>query len=91
MSLLTPYVETEEHGPNFTGEPAELLPTDEEYDVEEILDSKPTRNKKGTQYLIKWLDYPESENTWLPTSNLANVMDMVERFHNEHPTAFRHR
>jgi hypothetical protein len=48
-SLLSPYVETEEHGPNYTGTPPELLEKDEEYNVEQILDSCPTQNRKGTQ------------------------------------------
>ena len=41
-SLLMPFRETKAHGPNFPGPPPELLPDDEEYDVEAILNSRPT-------------------------------------------------
>ena len=41
------------------------------YDVETVVDHA----VKGRQhlYLIKWLDYPTSENTWEPMSHLAKV------------------
>ena len=35
--------------------------TDIEYNVEEILDSKHIRNR--LHYLVKWLDYPNIENS----------------------------
>ena|SRR5271155_4452258 len=39
------------------------------YDVEEILDYK--IQDAQVKYLIKWLDYPHSENTWEPKGNLS--------------------
>ncbi|KAK1222063.1 hypothetical protein PQX77_015116 [Marasmius sp. AFHP31] len=39
-SLLKHYKETDAHGPNYPGQPPELLPEDTEYKVEEILDSR---------------------------------------------------
>ena len=70
--------------------PPELLDDDEDYDVEAILDSRPTRNKRGVQYLVKWLDYSESENTWEPSSSLMNekVLALIEDFHRRYPKAF---
>ena len=38
------------------------------YDVEKILRHRQTNNQ--TEYLIKWLGYPEEENTWEPRTNL---------------------
>ena len=35
-----------------------------EFEVEAIL------AQKGQQYLIKWKEYPETENTWEPVTNL---------------------
>ncbi len=61
--LLVPYIETPAYDPNFPGVPLDLLNTDEEYNMEEILDSWPTRNKWGVEYLVKWLDYLSSKNT----------------------------
>ena len=87
-SLLKPYRETEAHGPNYPGVPDELLPEDEEYDVEAILDSRRPRNGRGVEYLVKWLDYSDADNQWLPSRELGNVTEMIQKFHEEHPTAY---
>ena len=52
------------------------------YDVETILDCKYVR---GTiKYLIKWLDYPHTENSWEPRTNL-NCPEKLEAFHQQYP------
>lgn len=40
VDLLTPYKETEVHGTNFTKPPPDLINGEEEYKVEQILDSQ---------------------------------------------------
>jgi transposase InsO family protein len=51
---------------------------EEEYDVEKILDMR--KNRKGEkEYLIKWLDYSDQENTWEPRKNL-NCDDKIQEF-----------
>ena len=40
INLLTPYHETDIHGPNFTQPPPDLINGQEEYKVKEILDSR---------------------------------------------------
>jgi hypothetical protein len=40
VDLLTPYIETEFHGPNYTRPPPDLVQGTEEYEVEAILDSR---------------------------------------------------
>jgi len=88
-SLLKPYKETDAHGPNFPGEPADLLPEDTDYDVERILDSrKPRSKRRKIEYYIKWLDYPDSENSWEPVSALENVKEMIAEFHKQHLSAY---
>jgi len=54
---------------------------EEHYEVEKILQSHLTPNKKGIQYLVKWLGYPDSKNSWEPASNLKNSPDLVVMFH----------
>jgi hypothetical protein len=50
----------------------------DEYEVEDILDERQVRNQK--QYLVKWLGYPSSENTWEPTRNLRNCQDKLREY-----------
>ena len=55
---------------------------DEEYDVEEILDCQVIEGRK--RYLIKWLDYDQSENTWELLSAL-NCPEKLEQFRSQNP------
>jgi hypothetical protein len=68
--------------------PGQILPPplpvvvdgEEEWEVEEILDSRRVRNR--LQYLVRWRGYPDP--TWEPEDNLAEV-EAVDRFHEQHP------
>src|SRR6266705_802275 len=81
-SLLKPYKETTAHGPNFARPPPEIVGGEEgHYEIERILTSRPTRNRKSTQYLIKWKGYPDSENSWLPAKELQSARDLLKQFH----------
>ena len=51
--LLSPYKETEEHGPNFLEPPLGVIEGKEEYEVEQVLDSRCSGRKKQLQYLLK--------------------------------------
>ena len=55
----------------------------EEYEVEDILDSRIYR--KGLQYLVKWKGYLSNENTWEPARNVRNAAQKVRNFHSLHP------
>jgi hypothetical protein len=65
--LLTPYNKPPLHWTD-KHPPAEIIDDYEEYEVESILQHR--RVGQGYQYLIKWKDYPHSENTWEPSCNL---------------------
>jgi len=65
---------------------------EEIYDVEAIANSRRAgKAKGGVEYLVKWLDYGEEENTWEPGTNLDNprVRKLIDTFHRTHPSAFR--
>jgi hypothetical protein len=63
-SLLTPYIETNAHGPNFTRPPPDLINGEAEYEVEAIRSHRYFGKNKKLQYLLKWKGYPEANNTW---------------------------
>ena len=50
-----------------------------EYEVEKIL------QQNGQNYLIKWRNYDETENTWEPITNFTNCRDFFAEFHQERP------
>ena len=56
---------------------------EEEYEVEEILDSRLHYGK--LQYLVKWLGYPQSENQWLGADNVAGSTELIDLFHRLFP------
>ena len=80
-SLLKPYIETPQHGPNFARPPPDIVAGEEgHYEIEKILVSRPTRNHKSTQYLVKWKGYPDSENSWLPAKELTHAKELLAQF-----------
>ena len=54
-----------------------MASSSEYYEVEKILDYQDSR------YLIKWKDYPDSDNSWEPEQNLEGCKDLVAQFHEE--------
>ena len=65
--------------------PPELVDGEEEYVVEEILDSRMFRQK--LQYLVKWEGYGIENNSWEYSENLDNAAELVADFHARHPGA----
>jgi hypothetical protein len=72
--LLVPVTEIELVNPNI------------KYKVEEILDHKQVRNY--VKYLVKWIDYLYSENTWETRIILKNLKKFAE-YQNQHPNLTR--
>ena len=70
VDLLTPYHETDAYGPQPSQPPPVLIDGEEEYEVESIIDDRYNRRKRKKQYLVKWLGYPASENTWVDEQDL---------------------
>jgi Chromo (CHRromatin Organisation MOdifier) domain len=85
--LLTPYIP-----PSFPSQekkhlrpPPEIIDNDEEYEIEEILDSRIRRNK--LYYLVHWLGYARDEDSWIPATETDHCQDLVKAFHKAHPRA----
>ena len=67
--------------------PPELVNDEEEYLVEEILNSRMFRGK--LQYLVKWEGYGVEHNTWEYHANVENTPEKVTDFHTKNPAAPR--
>ena len=64
----------------------EIVDGEEEWVVEEILDSKMMNRK--LRYLIKWKDFGAEHNTWEPWGNV-HAPEFVVDFHRRYPGAVR--
>ena len=89
VDLLTPYRETELHGPNFKRPPPDLIDGEEEYEVEEILQSRKSSRQHKVQYLIKWKGYPDSENQWVNWDDL-HADEALADFKKKNPDTISH-
>jgi transposase InsO family protein len=52
---------------------------EEEYDMEEIVDSEQRPN--GWYYRINWTGYGPESNTWEPKANLEHAEDILKKYH----------
>jgi hypothetical protein len=89
VSLLEGYVARvgNEPGSFPLGELPELSDEDDlqEWEVESILTHKQIGRSKTRQYLIKWKDFPEDHNTWLPAyPNLENARETLDAYDKNH-------
>ena len=83
-SLLSPYWETNAHGPNYSRPPPDLIGGEEFYEVEQIRDHQHHGQSRTLQYLIKWKGSPESNNTWEP-ADLVIALDLLKKYHKHRP------
>jgi len=80
-SLLKPYIETSAYRPNFARPPPEIIGGEEgHYEIEKILQSQPTRNKKSTEYLVHWKGYSDADCTWVPAKELTHMKELAQGF-----------
>ena len=77
-SLLSPYRETETHGPNFPQPPPDLIEGEEEFEVEAIIAHR--KRGRGYHFLIKWVGYPTSDNTWEAEGHLKGAQEILSEY-----------
>ena len=78
ISLLSPYKETETHGPNYVQPPPELVDREEEYEVERIL--KHRGHPKHHSYLVRWKGYGADKDSWIPEKDLRNSLEILSEY-----------
>jgi Chromo (CHRromatin Organisation MOdifier) domain len=66
--------------------PPEIIDGEEEWVVEEILDSKMMNRK--LRYLLKWENFKAEHNSWEPWDNV-HAPELIADFHRRHPGAAR--
>jgi hypothetical protein len=81
-SLLSPYHETEPHGPNYFDTPPEIVDDHDKYEPEAILAHKPWY--RSMAYLIRWKNCSTAENSWEPEWHLKNAQEMLQEYKNKH-------
>ncbi|CEP11259.1 hypothetical protein [Parasitella parasitica] len=84
INLLEPFIEDTIPGRKPKELPPIVIDDHEEYEVDNIVDSRIHRRK--LQYLVHWRNYSIMDRTWEPASNLTNSQELIEKFHKENPT-----
>jgi len=76
--LIPGELQEEESREEETQEPQERVEQEtNEYEVEAIMGK---RKKQGrVEYLVKWLGYPDSENTWVQARDM-NAPDLIKQY-----------
>ena len=78
-SLLLPYKETEQHGPNFMHPLPDVIGGEEQYEVEAIWDHRFQGRRWQLQFLLKWVGYLEADNTWEPQDQV-HAPDLIQEY-----------
>ena len=78
--ILNPNQPQNTHPPPIAAEGAE-----DEYEVDEIIDSRKSRGGKMF-YKVKWKGYGPHEWSWEPENHVEHAKDLVEKFHQQNPT-----
>jgi hypothetical protein len=81
-SLLMPYKETPIHGENFPEPPPDLVEGEQEWEIEQILETRRHRNQ--LQFLVKWKGYSDAHNSWEPEKNL-NTTESIKEYYQHNP------
>ena len=62
IDLLILYNETEAYGETYMQPPPEIIDGEEEYEIEEIINTRRTGKNKKMQYLVRWKGYLSADN-----------------------------
>jgi len=77
-SLLTPYKETEQHGPNFLEPPPEILDGEPKWEVKKVLKERSFGCWKKKQYLVHWKEYFPAHDSWVNSEDFHALELLVD-------------
>jgi hypothetical protein len=84
ISLLEPTTSTEPiPGHQQPPPPPVIINDQQEWEVEEIIDSRRHRNR--IQYRVKWTGFHDPDKTWYSASNFENSPNAIRQFHERYP------
>ena len=87
VSLLLPHKESRLPG-RHPPEPASIeVEGEEEYEVEEVLESRRYGRWKKLQYLVHWKGWGPEHDSWEDAKDLSNAPKVLDKFHSTHPDA----
>jgi hypothetical protein len=81
-SLLSPYIKTEIHGPNYPKPPPDIIKGEPEFEVEQIVGSRHMGKGQTLQYKIRWKGYPPAHDSWEP-ANQVHAPELIKRYEME--------
>jgi hypothetical protein len=85
VSLLEPHTSSDIPGRTQSPPPAVEIEDEEEWEVEEVLDSRVRRKK--LQYLVRWTGFTDDteRQTWQTADEVGNASELVDEFHKTYP------
>uniref|UniRef100_A0A0W0FG09 Reverse transcriptase-rnase h-integrase n=1 Tax=Moniliophthora roreri TaxID=221103 RepID=A0A0W0FG09_MONRR len=81
-ALLSPFKQTEAHGPSFTEPPPDLIEGFEEYEVEAVVGHRP--KKRPREFLVSYTGYDSSHNRWIRMEGMMNCLDLLKDYIKKH-------
>ena len=85
VSLLTMHRPNTIPDRDFPEPPPAIVDGEEEYEIEEIIDSRWWHNH--LQYLVHYAGYSQAHDEWLFAEDLDNARELIQEFHAKNPTA----
>ena len=87
VSLLLPHKQSSLPG-RHPPEPAAIeVEGEEEYEVEDVLESRRYGRWKKLQYLVRWKGWGPEHNSWKAADDLEHAPEKVAEFHASNPDA----